>query len=144
MIIQGACHCRNIRFELDWRPDPAVIPARACGCTFCRKHGGVWTSCPTGALTVEVSDPSRRHRYGFGTHTADFHVCMLCGVVPVATSEIAGKVYAVVNVNTLEGVPSDRLVHATSNFDGEDEASRLERRAKGWIPRVQFREGAGR
>jgi len=144
MLIRGACHCGNIGFELDWQPEPAEIPARACGCTFCRKHGGVWTSCPGGSLSVEVGEPSRVSRYAFGTRTAAFHVCTTCGVVPLVTSEIAGRLYAVVNVNTLEDVDPSLLKRAAADFDGEDEASRLARRARGWIARVRFtRPGDG-
>jgi hypothetical protein len=32
MLINGACHCGNISFALDWLPTPTEIPARACGC----------------------------------------------------------------------------------------------------------------
>lgn len=141
MLIRGACHCGNIRFTLDWQPEPGEIPARACGCTFCQKHGGVWTSCPTGELTVAVADPARVNRYAFGTRTADFHVCAACGAVPVVTSLIDGTTYAVVNVNTFEGVDASLLRRAAVSFDGEDEAGRLARRARGWIPRVRFSGG---
>ena len=44
MLITGRCHCGNISFALDWQPEPTDIPARACSCSFCTKHGGVWTS----------------------------------------------------------------------------------------------------
>ena len=132
MNIRGACHCRNITFDLDWRPEPQVIPARACGCTFCRKHGGVWTSCPVGSLGIQVADPSRVNRYAFATKTADFHVCTVCGAVPVVTCEIDGKTYAVVNVNTFEGVDPALLAPVAASFEGEDVASRLARRARGW------------
>ena len=100
MLIQGACHCSNIMFTLDWQPSPTEIPARACGCSFCTKHGGVWTSAPDGTLKIAVKQPALVSRYAFGTRTAEFHVCSRCGVVPVVTSEIAGRLYAVVNVNT--------------------------------------------
>ena len=62
MLIRGRCHCGNIAFDFDWPGEPAEIPARACGCSFCRKHGGVWTSCPTGALRVTLTDPARVSR----------------------------------------------------------------------------------
>ncbi len=138
MQITGSCHCGNLKFRLDWQPDPVEIPARACGCTFCRKHGGVWTSCPTGALTVHVRDRERITRYNFGTRTADFHVCMNCGVVPVVTSEIGGTTYAVVNVNTFENVDASLLRRTAADFEGENEQARLARRARGWIPSVRF------
>ena len=85
-----------------------------------------------------MKDPSLVSRYTFGTRTAEFHVCSGCGVVPVVTSEIAGRLYAVVNVNTFEGVDAALLRRASANFDGEGTDSRLERRARNWIGRVLF------
>ena len=136
MVIRGRCHCGNIDFALTWEPDPTEIPARACGCTFCTKHGGVWTSTPTGVLDVRIADG---RRYAFGTHTAEFHVCPRCGVVPVVTSEIAGQLYAVVNVNTFEGIEPTRLQRAAASFDGEATDARLDRRRRNWIANVSIR-----
>src|SRR5262252_4010778 len=129
MLISGRCHCGNISFALDWRPEPERIPARACTCSFCVKHGGVWTSCPTGSLEVRVQRPEGVHRYVFGTKSAVFHVCRECGVVPVVTSEIAGRTYAVVNVHAFEGVEPGRLQQADVSFEGEAPGERLARRA---------------
>ncbi len=141
MLIHGSCHCGNIAFDLLWGPDPAEIPARACTCSFCTKHGGVWTSCPTGSVTVTVADPASVTRYAFGTKTAVFHVCAKCGVVPVVTCDIDGSTYAVVSVNAFEGVDPALLRRASSAFDGEDRQSRLARRKRNWIPRVEFTAG---
>jgi hypothetical protein len=138
MLIPGSCHCRNISFVLDWAPEPSEIPARACTCSFCVKHGGVWTSCPTGALKVQVKDPTRVSKYSFGTKTADFHVCSQCGVAPVVTSRIDGHLYAVVSVNALEGVDPSLLKRGSATFDGETEDARLARRKRGWIANVEF------
>ena len=138
MLINGACHCGNISFTLDWLPSPSEISARACGCSFCTKHGGVWTSRPSGSLKIKVREQASVSRYAFGTRTAEFHVCSRCGVVPVVTSEIAGRLYAVVNVNTFDGVDSSLLRRSSANFDGEGADSRLERRTRNWIGRVQF------
>lgn len=140
MLISGSCHCRNITFQLHWLPEPSEIPARACTCSFCTKHGGVWTSCSAGELTVSVEDQAARSRYSFGTKTADFHVCSRCGAVPVVTSEIDGTTYAVVNVNTFEEVDSSLLKRASATFDAEDEQSRLARRKRNWIRHVTFTE----
>ena len=76
MLIKGGCHCGNIAFNLRWADDAAGIPARACGCSFCIKHGGVWTSNPQAALAVVVADAAHVSRYTFGTRTATFHVWM--------------------------------------------------------------------
>jgi hypothetical protein len=138
MLINGSCHCGNISFRLDWLPQPSEIPARACSCSFCRKHGGVWTSCPAGALDVRVRDPGQVSEYSFGTRTAAFHVCTKCGAVPVVTSKIDGNTYAVVNVNALEGIDPGIVKESRISFDGESEAARLARRKKGWIADVRF------
>jgi hypothetical protein len=140
MLITGRCHCGNISFTLSWEPEPAEIPARACSCSFCTKHGGVWTSCPTGSLKVTVEEPSLVSHYAFGTKTAQFHICSRCGTVPVVTSEIDGSRYAVVNVNTFEGVAPSLLRRASAAFEGETEAARLARRKRNWIANVEYIE----
>lgn len=138
MLINGKCHCGNIRYVLQWDGGATQIPARACGCTFCIKHGGVWTSDPRASLTVAIADRGAVSRYTFGTRTATFHVCSRCGTVPVATSEIAGRLYAVVNVNAMEDLDPASLLRADANFEGEDISARLARRARNWIPDVRF------
>ena len=139
MLIQGKCHCGNISFVLDWKPAPAQIPARSCSCTFCRKHGGVWTSTPTGVLRVAIREPAAASSYSFGTRTAKFHVCARCGVVPVVTSLIDGRLYAVVSVNAFEAVdPTLLCLAAAADFDGETEQTRLARRKRHWIGDVEI------
>jgi len=138
--IRGSCHCGNVGFELTWPGDSGAIPARRCGCTFCQKHGGVWTSNPRGSLRVTVKDPSARSIYAFGTKTADFHVCARCGIVPVVTSEIDGNTYAVVSVNAFDGVDQTLLRRAPASFDGEGTDSRLARRKRNWIANVEYIE----
>jgi len=140
MLITGKCHCGNIAFELEWKGDPAGIPARACGCSFCVKHGGVWTSNPESRLAVAIGDASLVSKYAFGTRTATFHVCARCGSVPLVTCEIAGHLYAVVNVNVLENVDQASLRRAGASFEGEDVEARLARRKRNWIADVRIAE----
>ena len=141
MLINGKCHCGNIAFELEWEGDTAKIPARACGCSFCVKHGGVWTSNPRSRLAVTIRDPSLVSKYAFGSRTATFHVCSRCGAVPLVTSEIANQLYAVVNVNVFENVDQSRLHRAAVSFEGEDIESRLARRRRDWIADVRIAAG---
>jgi len=137
--IRGRCHCGNISFRLDWDPDPVEIPARSCDCTFCVKHGGTWTSYPAGRLEVAIEDPALVSRYEFGTKTATFHVCARCGIVPVVTSDLDGRTYAVVSVKAFENVDPSMLRPGPVSFDGEGVESRLARRKRNWIAEVEFR-----
>jgi hypothetical protein len=143
MLIHGQCHCGNIALELDWAGDPRAIPARACGCSFCVKHGGVWTSHPGSRLLVTIGNESLVSKYAFGTRTATFCVCSRCGAVPVVTSVIDGRIYAVVNVNGLDGLEEAQLRRSPANFEGEDVDSRLKRRQRNWIADVRFATGRG-
>lgn len=142
MLITGSCHCGNISFALDWQPAPTEIPARACTCLFCMKHGGVWTSCPTGSLAVRVRDSERVSAYAFGTKTAQFHVCSICGIVPVVTSTIEGTDHAVVSVNAIDNIKPEMLRRGSVSFDGEGTGDRLARRQRHWISRVTFQNDA--
>jgi hypothetical protein len=140
MLIVGGCHCKNIVFELDWPGAALEVAARACGCSFCVKHGGVWTSNPGAKLSVAVQEADVVSKYTFGTETATFHVCSRCGAVPIVTSEIADRLYAVVNVNTFENFDSARLRRQAADFEGEELQSRLARRQRNWIADVRISE----
>jgi len=141
-------HARQRKLPLRQHQLPASLVSRAnCDSGPClhvlvlHQHGGVWTSCPAGELAVSLRDQALRSRYSFGTKTAHFHVCSRCGVVPVVTSHIDGTTYAVVNVNTFEGVDDSLLTRASATFDAEDEPSRLQRRKRNWISHVTFTGG---
>ncbi len=83
-----------------------------------------------------VHDRALVSRYRFGTETAEFYLCSRCGVVPFVTSAIEGNLYAVVNVNSFEGIDPSRFSRAVTDFDGETTKSRLDRRQRNWIPSV--------
>jgi hypothetical protein len=92
------------------------------------------------ALEIAVRDSAHVARYAFGTRTADFLTCQQCGVVPVVVSRIEDRLYAVVNVNTFEGVDPSLLRRVSTNFDGEGNESRLARRQRNWIADVRYVE----
>ncbi len=141
MVIHGSCHCGNISFDLVLDPARTEISARKCDCSFCMKHGAVWTSDPNGTLKVTIEDRSLVSEYAFGTRTALFRICNRCGIVPLATSEVAGQLRAVVSVNAMTDVPESMLRRSASSFGGEDVNSRLARRERNWIPNVEIVEG---
>lgn len=144
-LIHGSCHCGNIRFELGWPKLEKEISVRECGCTFCTKHAGAWTSHPDSELVVQIGDSSAVSEYRFGTETAKFCVCAVCGVVPLVLCDIENSLYAVVNVHTFEDIDGLTFSRLTTSFDGESTSSRLQRRERNWIPGVQVRfdEGDG-
>ena len=127
---------------LDRRAAPALTAA--CTGAVCRKHGGVWTSNPAGALRVTVRHPGDAVHYAFSTRTADFHRCSRCGVVPAVTRRIGGRLHGVVSVNAFEGVdPAPVEPAAAVTFDAETESTCLARRRRNWIGNVEFSVATG-
>ncbi len=138
--IKGSCHCGNIRFDLGWPVSAPVIAVRECGCDFCSKHCGAWTSHPEAQLVVTVADAAAVSKYRFATGTADFFVCASCGVVPLVLSDIDEETYAVVNVHSFDDKESLQLSNSKTDFDGEETDARLRRRARNWIPNVSVQK----
>lgn len=139
-LIHGHCHCGNISFSLTWEPDPVEIQVRACTCSFCTQHGGAWVSNPGGHLKVLIAHPLLVSRYTFGKRTAGFHVCTRCGAVPIVSSHIDSRLYAVVSANAFEDIDQFLLRRGSASFDDEETGSRLARRVRNWIADVEYIE----
>jgi hypothetical protein len=58
--------------------------------------------------------------------------------VPVVTSRIEGRLYAVVSVNAFEGVDRSLIRSSAADFDGEQRDDRLARRQRNWIANVEY------
>jgi hypothetical protein len=120
-------------------PAESEIPARACTCSFCAKHGGVCTSCPTGSLTVSVNDRACVSTIRVRHHSAEFHVSTACGVVPVVTSRSDSRLDGRSSVSThFENVEPALLRRAPATLESENEQTRLRPRKHNWIAGVQF------
>lgn len=78
-VINGACHCGNIDFELTTDIAAPDIVARACDCSFCRMHVTKNWSDPQGRATLRVRDEAKLQRYRFGLEAVDFYICATCG-----------------------------------------------------------------
>jgi hypothetical protein len=111
---------------------PEGLQLRACGCSFCRMHGGRTVSDPKGMLTIVCA--GSLHRYQFATRKADFLLCSNCGVYIGATMEADGKCYGVLNVNVLDDQSPFAREPQSVTYDGEDIQKRIDRRIARWTP----------
>ncbi len=133
-MLEGSCHCGALAVRLATARDPADLPVRTCGCSFCAKHRPRYTSDPAGHVTVELAHADSASRYRFGLQLADFLVCRTCGVF-VAAYEPGEPDRAVINLEVL--VRAADFTGAESQFtayDAEDVATRTARRARNWTP----------
>ncbi len=139
--LAGRCHCGNIELVFETGRPLEELPLRVCGCSFCVRHGGRYTSDPGGALRFTVRDPARLVRYRFGMKTADFIICGTCGVFLAAMTTADGSASAVVNVNSFARGGDFTQTPTEMDYDVEDEATRTARRKANWTPVVAFVEG---
>lgn len=99
----GGCHCGNIRIELELPRTAGTYNPRACDCDFCRKHRAAYVSDPQGSLRIRISRESDCGRYAQGSGQAELLLCRNCGVLVAPLYRDAGRLYAAVNANVVEG-----------------------------------------
>jgi hypothetical protein len=127
----GRCHCGAIGIAFETaRP----LAARACQCSFCRKHGARTVSDPQGAAVLSLSVEPIRYR--FAMRAADYLLCPCCGVYVGAMAEFDGAAFVTLNLNAFDDPHPDLEVRPVS-YDGESAAAKAERRRAGWTP-VRF------
>ena len=107
---------------------------RACQCTFCLKHAGVYTSDPSGSVRFTQLDPALLTRYRFGHKTADFVFCGRCGGYLGSVTEEGGQQLAVLNIHALDPLPEGLPAAQPMSYDGETTSDRGSRRSKRWTP----------
>ena len=100
--VSGACHCGNIRVELQLARAPDSYRPRACDCDFCCKHGAAYVSDPQGALLIRIRDAQHAGYYHQGSGLAELLLCSNCGVLVGALYREGGRLYGVVNVKAIE------------------------------------------
>lgn len=133
-MLQGRCHCGALRLELATEREPATLPVRLCGCSFCARHAPRYTSDPAGHVAIQLASDEAASRYRFGLQLADFLICRTCGVF-VAALEPGPPARAVINLLVLDRA-ADFVAEPTrfTGYDSEDVAARSARRAKAWTP----------
>jgi hypothetical protein len=128
------CHCGALTAHYGTGLPTACWPVRACQCAFCAAHGALSTSDPAGSLGFSATDPGLLHRYQFGTRSADFLVCRACGVYLGAVMAQGERRWGILNIRTLQPLPSDLPEVQPMQYDGEPFEARAQRRTARWTP----------
>lgn len=131
MRIEAHCHCGNLTASFVSDETLASLKPRACACSFCRAHDAKNVSDPDDSISIDVKVPSLLSRYRFGLRTADFLVCVSCGVYVVAVIENDGRQWATIN---LRASPYYDVPATAVSYDDETEAVRINRRLQRWTP----------
>ena len=131
--MRGACRCGNI--QLNWQTVDLSIVPRACACDFCRARSVLGVGKANSPVRVEIHGAVRHRVLTQGTGTAQFHECGHCDTLVLATCDIDGRLYGVLNaqclVNPAGFAPAMPLV-----VTDEPLAERLARRRRNWCSPV--------
>lgn len=98
--IEGACHCRAVRFQV--RLTDGLRTARRCTCSYCRMRGAVAVSAELDGLEL-LAGADMLGTYRFNTGAAEHHFCGRCGVYTHHRRRSNLDQYGV-NVACLEGL----------------------------------------
>ncbi len=134
MLFKGQCHCGAIRVELKTDRTPSEQILGACQCSFCRKHNARAFSDPKAHVRLIAAEPSEVQRYAFGLRTSEQVICRRCGVYAAMTLTDEGKVWSVINIDTLDDRASFTGVPQPRHYDEEDREARISRRKARWCP----------
>jgi hypothetical protein len=132
----GSCHCGEIGFRYHTAQPPDEWSIRACQCSFCRAHGALSTSDPSGKIEFRVASSGALNRYRFGLHMTDFLLCRECGVYIGAVMETPNGVFGIINVNALRPQPTTIAGTMPMEYGSESLEQRASRREQRWSPVV--------
>jgi hypothetical protein len=134
MLFSGQCHCGAIRVELTTDRAPADQILGACQCSFCRKHNARTFSDPKARVALIAADPQHLQRYSFGLNTSDQIVCRRCGVYVAMTMTDEGRIWSVLNIDTLDERARFTGAAEPRDYSAEDREGRIARRKARWCP----------
>jgi hypothetical protein len=130
----GRCHCGNIAATFETPTDPASLPLRECGCSFCRKHGARTTSDPEGTIAFQVHVPTLLSRYQFALRVGEMWVCARCGAYVASVMRDGAEAFATLNIRCLDDASAFTGTPQTVHYDDEDATARKARRRYLWTP----------
>ncbi|HEV8548323.1 MAG TPA: GFA family protein [Polyangiaceae bacterium] len=107
----GACHCKNVRFEVK----AAIERAGACNCSICSKVGWLTTSVPKADFKLLAGEAAQLD-YQFGPKMTHHYFCKTCGIHAFAPYSYGGEDKVVVNLRCIDGLNVAALEVQT--FDG--------------------------
>jgi len=131
--LKGACHCGNIKLELNTPNSPLSLWLRKCPCSFCHKQGNVNVADPDGLLIIKIENRENTFFYQMGHKTSDRLFCGICGVYIGGLMTHEGKSVCVLNANTLD---SDIELSAPTEINVSDQTpeERILGRVSRWMP----------
>lgn len=102
----GACHCRNVRYQVEL---DLAAPAIECNCSHCQIKGFILQFTGPEKFTLLQGEEELKP-YRFNKHVIEHLFCTDCGVQPFGKGKNAdGSDAIAINLRTLDGIAIDAL-----------------------------------
>jgi hypothetical protein len=112
---EGACHCRNVRYEVEL---DLSQPAIECNCSHCQIKGFILQFTSPDKFKILQGEEELK-AYRFNKHVIEHLFCTDCGVQPFGKGKNAdGSDAIAINLRTLDGVDSETLNRVP--YDGKN------------------------
>ena len=113
MLHRGDCHCGNVRFEFDSKPD---VQVHRCNCSICDRVGYLHLIIPRSAFNL-ITSWDELTTYTFNTGVAEHYSCKTCGVKPFYLPRSNPDGYSV-NFRCVDTATFGEVV--VQDFDGQN------------------------
>jgi len=110
---KGACHCGNVRFEVD----ADIDHVRVCNCSICSKRGAFIFRVPNTDLRLLTPKKSLK-LYQWGTCTGEDYFCRKCGVLPFRKPSVLSAAEIAIGMKPFDGWAVN--VRCLEDFDYSD------------------------
>lgn len=111
---EGACHCRNIRYQVALDLTQPVIE---CNCSHCQMKGFLLQFTTPENFTILQGEEELK-AYRFNTHVIEHMFCSDCGVEPFGKGANPDGTPAIaINVRTIDGIDIGTLNRMS--YDGK-------------------------
>ncbi|MDP3402400.1 MAG: GFA family protein [bacterium] len=111
---EGACHCRNIRYQVEL---DLTQPVTECNCSHCQMKGFLLQFTTPDKLTI-LQGEEELNTYRFNKHVIEHMFCSDCGVEPFGRGANPDGTPAVaINVRTIDGIDIGTLTRMP--YDGK-------------------------
>ncbi len=98
---QGACHCRNVRYEVEL---DLAAPVIECNCSHCQMKGFLLQFTTPEKLAILQGEEELK-TYRFNKHVIEHKFCTDCGVEPFGMGKNKdGSDAVAINLRTIDGI----------------------------------------
>src|SRR3989339_910734 len=114
MLLEGGCHCGNLRYRAEVEEPRLVL----CNCSICTKKGALHLRLDPSKVEF-LKGKAHLTEYRFGTKKARHFFCPVCGIAVYGHSRLAPHLVTL-NARSLDRFNELSPLWPVTHFDGQN------------------------